>query len=364
MIMTNKNLAKPTEDTTVLVTGGAGFIGSHTVVELLSAGYRVVIVDDLSNSIIVAVSRIREIVGISEDDKRLTFYEASILDGRAMDAIFEENEIDAIIHFAAFKAVGESVEKPLEYYTNNISGTLSVLNIARNHNCKNFIFSSSATVYGEPDSVPIYETAEKHNPTNPYGWTKTMIEQVLFDLAKSDSEYNITILRYFNPIGAHPSGLIGEDPHGIPNNLLPYVSQVAVGKLERVGVFGDDYSTPDGTGVRDYVHVVDLAKGHVAALSWMAKKQTVKGENEAEVFNLGTGKGTSVLEIIHAFEQACEKEIPYQILPRRAGDIAENYAACDKAREVLGWSAEKTIDDMCADSWRWQVQNRDGFMVK
>lgn len=361
--MANKNLNKNAGDTTILVTGGAGFIGSHTVVELLSSGYRVVVVDDLSNSSAVALSRIREIVGIDKSSDQLIFYEASILDDRALSAIFEENEIDAIIHFAAFKAVGESVEKPLSYYTNNLTGTINVLNIARNYDCKNFIFSSSATVYGEPDRVPIYETAEKHNPTNPYGWTKTMIEQVLFDLAKSDPEYNITVLRYFNPIGAHTSGLIGEDPHGIPNNLLPYVSQVAIGKLKCVGVFGDDYDTPDGTGVRDYVHVVDLAKGHVAALAWMAKKEKATDCNSAEVFNLGTGKGTSVLEIIKAFERACGKPIPYEIKPRRAGDIAENYAACDKAREVLGWVAEKDIDDMCADSWRWQSKNPNGFSV-
>lgn len=361
--MANKNLNKNAEDTTILVTGGAGFIGSHTVVELLNSGYRVVVVDDLSNSNVFALSRIKEIVSIDNTSDQLTFYEASILDDRALSAIFEENEIDAIIHFAAFKSVGESVEKPLSYYTNNLTGTINVLNIARNNDCKNFIFSSSATVYGEPDSVPIYETAEKHNPTNPYGWTKTMIEQVLFDLAKSDLEYNVTVLRYFNPIGAHPSGLIGEDPHGIPNNLLPYVSQVAIGKLKCVGVFGDDYDTPDGTGVRDYVHVVDLAKGHVAALAWMAKKEKATDCNSAEVFNLGTGKGTSVLEIIKAFERACGKPIPYEIKPRRAGDIAENYAACDKAREVLGWVAEKDIDDMCADSWRWQSKNPNGFSV-
>ena len=360
----NKTLNKEAQELTILVTGGAGFIGSHTTVELLEQGFNVVVVDDLSNSSRVALSRVREIVGIEEDDERLRFYECNILDARAISAVFEENDIDAIIHFAAFKAVGESVEKPLEYYTNNISGALNVLGVARANNCKNFIFSSSATVYGEPDSVPLFETSPKKDATNPYGWTKSMNEQILFDIAKSDPEWNIVVLRYFNPIGAHKSGLIGEDPKGIPNNLLPYVAKVAVGKLERVGVFGDDYPTPDGTGVRDYIHVVDLAKGHVSALLWMGGKVGSKQGRDrsgCEVFNLGTGKGSSVLEVIHAFEKACDHKIPYEIKPRRAGDIAENYANADKAKTELGWTAKFDLAKMCEDSWNWQFKNPDGF---
>ena len=362
----NKSLNKDPQELTILVTGGAGFIGSHTTVELLEQGFNVVVVDDLSNSSRVALSRIREIVGISENSDQLKFYECSILDLRAIDAVFEENDIDAIIHFAAFKAVGESVEKPLEYYTNNIAGALNVLNIAREHDCKNFIFSSSATVYGEPESVPLYETDPKQDATNPYGWTKSMNEQILFDIAKSDPEWDIVLLRYFNPIGAHESGLIGEDPKGIPNNLLPYVAKVAVGKLECVGVFGDDYPTPDGTGVRDYIHVVDLAKGHVSALAWMGGKVGSKQGSDhhgCEVFNLGTGKGSSVLEVIHAFENACGHEIKYEIKPRRAGDIAENYANADKAKRELGWTAQLDLAKMCEDSWNWQSKNPDGFEV-
>lgn len=360
----NKTLNKPNSETTILVTGGAGFIGSHTSVELLKQGYSIVIVDDLSNSNIVVLDRIRQIVGLDASDERLKFYQCSILDAEAIAKVFEENDIDAIIHFAAFKAVGESVEKPLEYYENNIAGTLSVLKAARAHGCKNFIFSSSATVYGEPDSVPLFETSPKHEPTNPYGQTKTMIEQVLMDVAKSDDEWDIVLLRYFNPIGAHESGLIGEDPKGIPNNLLPYVAKVAVGKLPSVGVFGDDYPTPDGTGVRDYIHVVDLAEGHVAALAWMGGKV---GSNQGadhhgcEIFNLGTGKGTSVLEVIKAFEKACGHEIAYEIKPRRAGDIAENYANADKAKQEMNWVGTRLIDDMCRDAWNWQSHNPDGY---
>ena len=373
--MANKSLAKDPSETCVLVTGGAGYIGSHTCVELLSLGYRVVVVDDLSNSSEIAVNRVRTITGCNES--QLKFYQASILDRGALERIFDENDIDIIIHFAGFKAVGESVFKPLEYYWNNLTGTLTLCDVARSHGVKNFIFSSSATVYGEPDFVPITESCPKHEATNPYGQTKTMLERILTDLYIGDNEWNITLLRYFNPIGAHESGLIGEDPKGIPNNLVPYVAQVAVGKLERVGVFGNDYSTPDGTGVRDYIHVVDLARGHVATIKWMAGKVgtgepfglgSIAGEPAEDdtrrgvgIFNLGTGKGSSVLDVIHAYEKACGKTIPYEILPRREGDIAACYAACDKAREEMGWVAEYDLDRMCADSWRWQRMNPDGY---
>ena len=361
-----------------LVTGGAGFIGSHTCVELLAKGFNVVIVDDLSNSSEVAVERVRKIAGVGAD--RCAFHEANVLDRDAMEAIFSEHDIDAIIHFAGFKAVGESVQKPLEYYWNNIAGTLVLCDVARNHGVKNIVFSSSATVYGEPEFVPITEECPKHSATNPYGQTKTMLEQVLTDLYVGDNEWNVVLLRYFNPIGAHESGLIGEDPKGIPNNLVPYVAQVAVGKLAAVGVFGDDYPTPDGTGVRDYIHVVDLARGHVAALDWMGGKVgtgepsglgSIQGEGQADgsrrgvgIFNLGTGKGSSVLDVIHAFEHACGKTIPYEIKPRRAGDIATNYAACDKAERELGWVARYDLDRMCADSWRWQSMNPDGYATE
>ncbi|BDE94719.1 UDP-glucose 4-epimerase GalE [Raoultibacter timonensis] len=373
--MANMSLAKEPRDITVLVTGGAGFIGSHTCVELLEQGYSVVIVDDLSNSSEKAVDRIKSITGA--DDTRISFYEADILDRAALERIFSENNIAAIIHFAGFKAVGESVQKPLEYYWNNIAGTLVLCEVAREHGCKNFVFSSSATVYGDPEFIPITEDCPKHQATNPYGQTKSMLEQILTDLYIGDNEWNIVLLRYFNPIGAHESGLIGEDPKGIPNNLLPYVAQVATGKLERVGVFGDDYPTPDGTGVRDYIHVVDLARGHAKALEWMGGKVgtgraiglgSIEGEPDADgtrhgvgIFNLGTGKGTSVLEVIHAFEKACGKRLPYEIKPRRAGDIAENYAACKKAEDELGWTALYDLDRMCADSWRWQSSNPNGY---
>ena len=373
--MANMSLAKEPRDITVLVTGGAGFIGSHTCVELLEQGYSVVIVDDLSNSSEKAVDRIKSITGA--DDTRISFYEADILDRAALERIFSENNIAAIIHFAGFKAVGESVQKPLEYYWNNIAGTLVLCEVAREHGCKNFEFSSSATVYCDPEYIPITEDCPKHQATNPYGQTKSMLEQILTDLYIGDNEWNIVLLRYFNPIGAHESGLIGEDPKGIPNNLLPYVAQVATGKLERVGVFGDDYPTPDGTGVRDYIHVVDLARGHAKALEWMGGKVgtgraiglgSIEGEPDADgtrrgigIFNLGTGKGTSVLEVIHAFEKACGKRLPYEIKPRRAGDIAENYAACKKAEDELGWTALYDLDRMCADSWRWQSSNPNGY---
>ena len=381
--MSNKGLAKKPDELTILVTGGAGFIGSHTVVELLNDGYSVVIVDDLSNSNAEAVNRIRQITELTQDDPRLVFYEADIADKKAMDAIFTSHDIDAIMHFAGFKAVGESVAKPLEYYTNNIGGTLALLDVARQHGVKNIVFSSSATVYGEPEFIPITEACPKHNATNPYGQTKSMLEQILSDVYVGDNEWNVVLLRYFNPIGAHVSGLIGEDPKGIPNNLLPYVAQVAVGKLPAVGVFGDDYDTPDGTGVRDYIHVVDLARGHVSALQWMGglvgtsnmadskyanDPGTFAGEPAADgsrtgvgIFNLGTGTGSSVLDVIHAFEKACGHEIPYEIKPRRAGDIATNYAACDKAYDEMGWSAQYDLDRMCEDSWRWQSMNPNGY---
>ena len=380
--MQTKTLAKPPAETTILVTGGTGFIGSHTVVELLNAGYRVVVLDDLSNSSEESLNRVRQICGLPAEGEgpeadRLQFVEASILDEVALERTFVQHDIDGIIHFAGFKAVGESVEKPLEYYWNNVGGTLVLADVARRHGVKSIVFSSSATVYGDPDEVPITEMAEKHEATNPYGQTKSMLERILSDLYVGDPEWNVVLLRYFNPIGAHESGLIGEDPKGIPNNLLPYVAQVAVGKLPEVGVFGDDYPTPDGTGVRDYIHVVDLARGHVAALDWMAGRvgtgeaadpYSMPGEPAADgsrrgvgVFNLGTGCGSSVLDVIHAFERACGKPIPYAVKPRRAGDIAENYAACNKARTELGWEAQFNLDRMCADSWRWQSTNPDGY---
>ena len=342
------------KDTCVLVTGGAGFIGSHTVVQLLEGGYQVVIVDDLSNSSAVAVDRVKTIVG-DEAAKNLTFYEANVLDRDAMNKIFDTHQIDRVIHFAGFKAVGESVSKPVEYYHNNIENTLVLVDVMRNHGCKSIIFSSSSTVYGDPDNPPVTEEDPKKPATNPYGWTKWMIEQILMDVHTADPEWDVVLLRYFNPIGAHPSGLIGEDPKGIPNNLVPYVAQVAVGKLEAVQVFGNDYPTPDGTGVRDYIHVVDLARGHVCAIR--------KLETNCGLFicNLGTGKGYSVLEVLHAFEKACGKQIPYVIDPRRPGDIAECYADPTKAKNELGWVAQYGIEDMCADSWNWQQKNPDGY---
>jgi UDP-glucose 4-epimerase len=373
--MANRNLAKDARETCVLVTGGAGFIGSHTCVELMNAGYNAVIVDDLSNSSEESIRRVREITGV--DENRLSFVKASILDREALEQVFSTYSIDAIIHFAGFKAVGESVVKPLEYYWNNIAGTLVLCDVARAHGCKNIVFSSSATVYGEPEFVPITEDCPKHTPTNPYGQTKSMLEQILSDLYVGDNEWNVVLLRYFNPIGAHESGLIGEDPHGIPNNLVPFVAQVAVGKLTAVGVFGDDYPTPDGTGIRDYIHVVDLARGHVAALRWMAGLVgtgepiglgSMAGEPAEDgtrrgvgIFNLGTGRGSSVLDVIAAYGRACGRDVPYQIKPRRPGDIAVNYAACDKARDELGWVAEYDLDRMCADSWRWQSNNPNGY---
>ncbi len=334
----------------ILVTGGAGYIGSHTCVELLNAGYDVVIVDNLDNSNRKAVDRIEQITG-----KEVTFYERDIRDKEAMHEIFALEKPKCVIHFAGLKAVGESVQKPLEYYENNINGTLVMLDAMRKNGCKNIIFSSSATVYGDPAFIPITEECPKGSPTNPYGWTKSMLEQILTDLHTSDPEWNVILLRYFNPIGAHKSGLIGEDPKGIPNNLLPYVAQVAIGKLKCLGVFGNDYDTPDGTGVRDYIHVVDLAVGHVKAIDKIKENPGVK------IYNLGTGKGYSVLDIVKAYSKACGHDIPYEIKPRRAGDIATCYADASLARKELGWEAEYGIDEMCADSWRWQSMNPNGY---
>lgn len=335
---------------TILVTGGAGYIGSHTCIELISAGYDVVVVDNLCNSCKEALDRVEKIVG-----KTIKFYEADIRDAEAMKNIFEKEDIDAVIHFAGLKSVGESVAKPLEYYDNNIAGTLVLCDAMRNAGVKNIIFSSSATVYGDPAFVPITEECPKGQCTNPYGWSKSMLEQILTDLHTADSEWNVVLLRYFNPVGAHKNGTIGENPKGIPNNLMPYITQVAVGKLECLGVFGDDYDTPDGTGVRDYIHVVDLALGHVKALKKIEEKAGVK------VYNLGTGNGYSVLDMVKAFGKACGKEIPYQIKARRPGDIASCYADPTKAKEELGWAAERGLDEMCEDSWRWQSNNPEGY---
>ena len=335
----------------ILVTGGAGFIGSHTCVELLNAGYEVVVVDNLYNASEKALERVEQITG-----KKVTFYEADILDRDALNAIFDKEQVESVIHFAGYKAVGESVRKPIEYYYNNITGTLILCDVMRKHNVKNIVFSSSATVYGDPAFIPITEECPKGKITNPYGQTKGMLEQVLTDIYVSDPEWKVVLLRYFNPIGAHKSGLIGEDPKGIPNNLVPYVAQVAIGKLKCLGVFGNDYDTPDGTGVRDYIHVVDLAKGHVAAI-----KKVEKTEPGVLIYNLGTGKGYSVLDVVHAFEKACGKEIPYEIKPRRAGDIATCYADPTKAKNELGWVAQYGIEEMCEDSWRWQTMNPNGY---
>ena len=334
----------------ILVTGGAGYIGSHTCVELLEAGYEVVVVDNLCNSSAESLNRGQEITG-----KTLKFYEADILDREAMEEIFTKEDITAVIHFAGLKAVGESVAKPLEYYWNNITGTLVLCDVMRKHGCKNLVFSSSATVYGDPATVPIREDFPLH-VTNPYGRTKLMQEEMFRDFYVSDNTWNIMLLRYFNPIGAHKSGRIGEDPKGIPNNLLPYVAQVAIGKLPEVGVFGDDYDTPDGTGVRDYIHVVDLAKGHVKAIEKLEK--TGSG---VYTYNLGTGHGYSVLDIVKAFSKACGHEIPYRIKPRRPGDIATCYADPSLAAQELGWKAELGIEEMCEDAWRWQSHNPDGY---
>ena len=335
----------------LLVTGGAGFIGSHTCVELLNSGFDVVIADDLSNSKAMVIDRIEEITG-----RRPAFYQIDVCDRAALNDLFEkESPIGGVIHFAGFKAVGESTRKPIEYYTNNLLSTLVLCDVMRSHDCRNIVFSSSATVYGDPAFVPITEECPLGERTNPYGETKAMQERILTDIWKSDPAWKVILLRYFNPIGAHESGKIGEDPKGIPNNLLPYVAQVASGKLEKVHVFGNDYPTPDGTGVRDYIHVVDLAKGHVRAIEALDRLEGVN------VFNLGTGKGYSVLEIIQAFSKACGKDLPYQIDARRPGDIAECWSDPAKAEAVLGWKAEKNLEDMCRDAWRWQSQNPDGY---
>ena len=334
----------------ILVTGGAGFIGSHTVVELQNAGYDVVVVDNLSNASVKSLQRVEKITG-----RPVTFYKADILDRDALEMIFDQEEIDSCIHFAGLKAVGESVAKPWEYYNNNIAGTLTLVDVMRKHGCKNIIFSSSATVYGDPAFIPITEECPKGQCTNPYGWTKSMLEQILSDMQKADPAWNVILLRYFNPIGAHQSGTMGENPNGIPNNLMPYITQVAVGKLEKLGVFGNDYDTHDGTGVRDYIHVVDLAIGHVKALKKIEEKAGLC------IYNLGTGTGYSVLDIVKNFEEATGVKIPYEIKPRRAGDIATCYADASKAKEELGWTAQFGIKEMCADSWRWQSNNPNGY---
>lgn len=335
----------------ILVTGGAGFIGSHTCVALTQAGYEVIIVDNYYNSSPKSLARINELCG-----KALKFYECDIRDKAGMDKIFKENKIEAVIHFAGLKAVGESCRKPIEYYDNNIGGTLVLCDVMRENGCKNIVFSSSATVYGMHNVSPLKETMQTGGTTNPYGTTKYMIEIILEDIYKSDNEWNVTLLRYFNPIGAHKSGRIGENPNGIPNNLMPYITQVAIGKLPALSVFGDDYDTPDGTGVRDYIHVVDLAEGHVKALD-----NILEGGKGVQVFNLGTGHGYSVLDIVKAFEKASGKKVPYKIVARRPGDIATCYSDPSKAKEVLGWEAKRGLAEMCEDSWRWQSQNPNGF---
>ena len=338
----------------ILVSGGAGYIGSHTCVELLNAGYDIVVADNYYNSCPEALARVKEITG-----KDFPFVEADMTNKAQVEAIFQVHpDITAVIQFAAYKAVGESVSKPIEYYTNNLNCTLVLLDVMRHYGCKNFVFSSSATVYGDPASVPITEDFPVGATTNPYGTTKAFTERILTDVCHADPELNVALLRYFNPIGAHPSGLIGEDPNGIPNNLVPYIAKVAVGKLEKVHVYGNDYPTPDGTGVRDYIHVVDLALGHVAAIK---KLETGCG---LFICNLGTGKGYSVLDVIHAFSKACGRELPYVIDPRRPGDIAQCYADPAKAKRELGWEAKYGIEEMCAHSWNWQSHNPDGYKTQ
>lgn len=335
---------------TILVTGGAGYIGSHTCVELLKEGYEVVVVDNLSNSSIKSLERVKEITG-----KAVKFFCIDLLDKVALDKVFLEYQMDAVIHFAGLKAVAESVEKPLEYYHNNLTGTLNLCASMREHGVKNLIFSSSATVYGESEVVPVTEKCPKQRPINPYGMTKWMLEEILIDLYTSDPTWNIILLRYFNPIGAHESGLIGEDPNGIPNNLVPYIAQVAVGKRPHLNIFGNDYDTPDGTCIRDYIHVVDLALGHVKALARLHENCGVK------IYNLGTGNGYSVLDVLHAFEDACGKELPYVFAERRAGDLVVSYSDPLLAKEEMGWIAERDLATMCADSWRWQIMNPNGY---
>ena len=334
----------------ILVTGGAGFIGSHTLIELIAAGHNPVVVDNLSNASPEAIHRVEKIVG-----QPIPFYEVDIRDREGLEKVFAQHIFDCCIHFAGLKAVGESVQKPWEYYENNIGGTLVLVDVMRKHGLKNIIFSSSATVYGAPETMPITEDCPKGTVTNPYGQTKSMLEQVLTDIQKADPQWNVVLLRYFNPIGAHKSGTIGEDPNGIPNNLMPYITQVAVGKLKQLNVFGNDYDTPDGTGVRDYIHVVDLAKGHVKAL------KKIEDNSGLSIYNLGTGKGYSVLDIVKNFEEATGVKIPYEIKARRPGDIATCYSDASKAEKELGWKAEYGIKEMCADSWRWQSQNPNGY---
>lgn len=331
----------------ILLPGGSGYIGSHTAVELLNAGKEIIIIDNFSNSKPEVLEKIKEITG-----KDFKFYEIDYLDREKLEKVFEENNIEAVMNFAGYKAVGESVQKPIEYYTNNISGCLVLLDTMRKYGIKKFIFSSSATVYGDPEIIPITEECKTGGTTNPYGATKLFIEQILKDAYISDDTWDICILRYFNPVGAHESGLIGEEPQGIPNNLMPYIVRVASGKLQELSVFGNDYNTPDGTGVRDYIHVVDLAKGHVLALNKLDKE-----EKGLYIYNLGTGTGYSVLDMVKAFEKATGKKVPYKIAPRRAGDIAACYARPDKAQKELGWTAKKTLEDMCKDSWNYICKN-------
>ena len=335
---------------TILVTGGAGYIGSHTVLQLLEQDYAVVVLDNLANSSAESLRRVESITG-----KSVTFVQGDIRDTTVLDSIFSQHDIDSVIHFAGLKAVGESVQKPLEYYENNMYGTLTLCKAMRQHNVKNIVFSSSATVYGDPVALPLHEKMATGHPTNPYGMSKLMVEHMLTDLYASDEEWNIVLLRYFNPVGAHESGLIGEDPNGIPNNLMPYISQVATGKLEQLSVFGDDYDTVDGTGVRDYIHVVDLAAGHLKALDRLELNMGL------DVYNLGTGQGYSVLEMIKAFEKASGQKVNYKIAPRRSGDVAACYADPTLAAQELNWNAVKTLEDMCQDVWHWQSKNPKGY---
>lgn len=334
----------------ILLTGGSGYIGSHTCIEMIESGYDILVLDNLSNSSKKSLEIVEDITGYE-----IPFFQVDIRDEDALDALFSEQKIDSVIHFAGLKAVGESVSVPDKYYDNNVVGSLNLFNVMQRHGVTNIVFSSSATVYGDPVEIPIKESTPTQRPTNAYGRSKLMIEDILQDYAIANPEWNVTLLRYFNPVGAHKSGRIGEDPNGIPNNLVPYISQVAVGKLERLGVFGDDYDTPDGTGVRDYIHVVDLARGHVAAVKTHSEDKGVR------IYNLGTGNGYSVLEMLKAFENACGKQLAYQVLPRREGDIATCYADPAMANEKLGWVATHDVKDMTADSWRWQSNNPDGF---
>ena len=352
----------------ILVTGGAGFIGSHTLIELYQAGHTAVVVDNLSNSNPEALKRVAEILEVSE----IPFYQVDIRDREGLEKVFAEHHFDACIHFAGLKAVGESVAKPWEYYENNIGGTLTLVDVMRRHGCKNIIFSSSATVYGDPAEIPITENCPKGQCTNPYGWTKSMLEQVLMDIQKADPEWNVVLLRYFNPVGAHPSGRIGENPNGIPNNLMPYITQVAVGKRPELGVFGNDYPTPDGTGVRDYIHVCDLAAAHVAALKCftqatpspsveMPRSDGGTKDGKVYIYNIGTGNGYSVLDMVNAFIRVNGVDVPYRIKPRRPGDIATCYADASLAKKELGWEAQYGIKEMCEDAWRWQKMNPNGY---